>query len=57
VKFLVDAQLLPALVRVLAEAGHEAQHVEEAGLRHAKDGLIWNHSHPIGGSDFCDGAC
>ena len=32
-KFLVDAQLPPALARRLREAGHEAQHVEDIGLR------------------------
>ena len=39
--FLVDAQLPPALARWLREAGHEAQHVSEVGLREAEDGPIW----------------
>jgi predicted nuclease of predicted toxin-antitoxin system len=44
VKFLVDAQLPPALALWLCEAGHEAQAVREAGLREAEDGAIWNHA-------------
>ena len=43
-KFLVDAQLPPALARWLCEAGHEAQAVRELGLRDAKDADIWNHA-------------
>src|SRR2546422_4567569 len=44
VKFLVDAQLPPALARWLCEQGHEAQHVEDVGLRDADDGPIWAHA-------------
>ena len=40
-RFLVDAQLPPRLARALAEAGHEADHVEDLGLRHASDPTIW----------------
>ncbi|MBM3854699.1 MAG: hypothetical protein FJ399_16360 [Verrucomicrobia bacterium] len=43
-KFLVDAQLLPALVRWLREAGHEAGHVEDVGLREGGDSAIWTHA-------------
>ncbi len=43
-KFLVDAQLPPALARWLREAGHEAEHVEDVGLREANDGAIWAHA-------------
>lgn len=43
-KFLVDAQLPPALARWLCEAGHEAVHVESAGLREGSDGAIWAHA-------------
>jgi len=38
---LVDAQLPPALARWLREAGHEAEHVEDLGLREANDAAIW----------------
>jgi len=44
VKFLVDAQLPPALAKALREAGHNAEHVEDAGLRHAKDPIIWKYA-------------
>ncbi len=40
-KFLVDAQLPPALARWLCAQGHDAQHVEDFGLRDAEDQVIW----------------
>lgn len=40
-KFLIDAQLPPALARWLREAGFEAQAAREVGLRDAEDGTIW----------------
>ena len=47
-KFLVDAQLPPALARWLREAGCEAQAVREMGLREADDGAIWLHAEANG---------
>jgi predicted nuclease of predicted toxin-antitoxin system len=44
VKFLVDAQLPPAVALWLREAGHDGQAVREIGLREADDGDIWNHA-------------
>lgn len=43
-RFIVDAQLPPALAQRLVEAGHEAQHVEEIGLRDAEDSSIWRYA-------------
>lgn len=43
-KFFVDAQLPPALVRWLREAGHEAIHVEDVGMHEASDSVIWAHA-------------
>ena len=40
-RFLVDAQLPPALVRSLVTEGHEAWHVADCGLQSASDHLIW----------------
>ena len=40
VKFLVDAQLPPALARHLVSLGRDAAHVEDHGLRHAEDPAI-----------------
>lgn len=40
-KFLLDAQLPPRLVKALAREGHEALHVYECGLLTAKDRDIW----------------
>ena len=47
-KFLIDAQLPPALVRWLGEAGCEAQAVRDLGLRDADDGAIWRHAEQNG---------
>jgi predicted nuclease of predicted toxin-antitoxin system len=44
VRWIVDAQLPPALADLLRQRGHEAQHVEDAGLRHAEDDAIWQHA-------------
>ena len=43
-RFLVDAQLPPALARWLAAQGHEAQHVADLGMQAASDAAIWNHA-------------
>lgn len=40
-RFLVDAQLPPALARWLVAQGHEAEHVADQGLRTADDRTIW----------------
>jgi len=41
-RFLVDAQLPPALARWLEAAGHRAEHVSDVGLANAKDQAIWD---------------
>lgn len=43
-KFLIDAQLPPALADWLVAAGLEAVHVREIGLEAATDSAIWNHA-------------
>lgn len=43
-RFLVDAQLPPALVRWLAAQGHEAEHVGDIGMQAASDPAIWDHA-------------
>lgn len=43
-KFLVDAQLPPVLAGWLQQAGHEADHVEDLGLRNAHDIEIWSYA-------------
>ncbi len=40
-RFLVDAQLPPALVQFLRDKGHEAAHVFEIGCNSAPDREIW----------------
>ena len=40
-RFVVDAQLPPALARMLAAAGHHAEHVIDIGRRDAEDTAIW----------------
>ncbi|HUD92753.1 DUF5615 family PIN-like protein [Sphingobium sp.] len=39
-KFLIDAQLPPALCRWLRDRGHEAEHVSDIGMIAASDGAI-----------------
>jgi predicted nuclease of predicted toxin-antitoxin system len=48
VRFLVDAQLPPALACHLAALGHEAEHVGEVGLLTASDERIWDHAAAVG---------
>jgi predicted nuclease of predicted toxin-antitoxin system len=43
-RFLVDAQLPPALARWLAAQGHEAAHVGDLGMQAASDTAIWDHA-------------
>ncbi len=47
-RFLVDAQLPPALARRLVERGHEAEHVADCGLADAAGGAIGRHAEAIG---------
>lgn len=43
-RFVIDAQLPPALARLLATLGHEAEHVADVGLRDAEDSPIWRYA-------------
>lgn len=43
-RFVIDAQLPPALARLLSEHGHLAEHVMDVGLRDADDSPIWNYA-------------
>jgi predicted nuclease of predicted toxin-antitoxin system len=43
-RFLVDAQLPPALAGWLAVHGHEAAHVGDLGMQAASDAAIWDHA-------------
>jgi predicted nuclease of predicted toxin-antitoxin system len=47
VKFLVDANLPPALARWLASEGHEAHHVSDFGLEAMSDHAIWARAREI----------
>jgi predicted nuclease of predicted toxin-antitoxin system len=40
-RFLVDAQLPPALARWLSDQGHQAEHVFDLGFVQASDREIW----------------
>jgi predicted nuclease of predicted toxin-antitoxin system len=40
-RFVIDANLPPALARWLVSQGHEAWHANELGLECAKDRSIW----------------
>ena len=43
-RFLIDAQLPPALAVALKNEGHQAEHVADIGLRHANDSEIWEYA-------------
>lgn len=43
-RFLVDAQLPPALPQWLVQAGHSAEHVQSFGLERADDTVVWAHA-------------
>lgn len=42
--FLVDAQLPPALARMLTARGHEAEHVADIGRGDATDRELWQYA-------------
>jgi predicted nuclease of predicted toxin-antitoxin system len=44
IRFLIDAQLPPGLVRLLAARGYAAEHVNRVGLGIATDGAIWRYA-------------
>ncbi len=43
-RFVVDAQLPPALARALSEVGHKAEHVTDFGMHEADDSSIWDYA-------------
>lgn len=43
-RFLIDAQLPPALARWLAAHGQGASHVADLGMQSASDAAIWDHA-------------
>jgi predicted nuclease of predicted toxin-antitoxin system len=47
-RFIVDAQLPPALARMLASKGFSAEHVMDVGLGDSTDSAIWDYALGIG---------
>ena len=43
-RFLIDAQLPPALARLLTARGHHADHVTDITRGDATDGELWNYA-------------
>lgn len=43
-KYVIDAQLPPALAEALRQSGFDAQAVRELGLREAEDSAIWDYA-------------
>lgn len=43
-RFVVDAQLPPALAQILVAADHHAVHVADVALRDADDVLVWQYA-------------
>jgi predicted nuclease of predicted toxin-antitoxin system len=48
VRFLVDAQLPPALAHYLVTAGHQTEHVSDLGLEASSDQQIWQTAAELG---------
>jgi predicted nuclease of predicted toxin-antitoxin system len=48
VRFLVDAQLPPALARWIVDQQHTADHVADLGLEAASDQVIWQRALDLG---------
>jgi predicted nuclease of predicted toxin-antitoxin system len=44
VRFLIDAQLPPALARMLSARGHLAEHVTDIGPADASDADLWQYA-------------
>jgi predicted nuclease of predicted toxin-antitoxin system len=44
VRFLIDAQLPPALARLLTAHGHQAEHVSDIGRGDAPDRELWHYA-------------
>ena len=53
-KFLVDAQLPPALATALRQVGCEALAARDLGLHKVKDGIIWQYARQNGDEDFAE---
>ena len=47
-RFLVDAQLPPALARWLVGKGYKAEHVADCVLAEASDRVIWRYALSVG---------
>jgi predicted nuclease of predicted toxin-antitoxin system len=47
-RFVVDAQLPPALARYLVAQGHQAEHVFDLNMAGAEDSSIWNYAMTTG---------
>ena len=47
-RFLIDAQLPPALAQRLTAIGHQAEHVLDVGIAAASDSAIWSHAATTG---------
>ncbi len=47
-RFLVDAQLPPALAHRIADLGHQAEHLADCGLLQAEDRDIRDHATRVG---------
>ncbi len=43
-RFIVDAQLPPALARLMAACGLQAEHVIDVGLHDSEDSSIWQYA-------------
>jgi predicted nuclease of predicted toxin-antitoxin system len=47
-RFVVNAQLPPALARMISDLGHEAEHVYDFTMESASDSEIWDYALNVG---------
>lgn len=47
-RFVVDAQLPPALAKYLGAQGHQSEHVFDLDMTGADDSVIWNYAITMG---------
>ena len=47
-RFVVDAQLPPALAGYIVSQGHQAEHVIDLGMASADDSAIWKYAITVG---------
>jgi predicted nuclease of predicted toxin-antitoxin system len=43
-RFVIDAQISPVLVKLIVAQGHQAEHVQHLDMKEADDTVIWHYA-------------